>query len=81
MVVQFKYIHLQHPAVALTFERIVLTASFPITAIMQTLGLAALVDPSDVPYHMAIILCTLYASLALPLPSSFFSSGEPEGLL
>jgi hypothetical protein len=61
------------------FERIVLTASFPVSSIMLVLGLAGLLDsPSDIPYYMAVLLCGLYAALALPLPSSFFTA-RPSG--
>lgn len=33
----------QYPAVALLFERCVITASFPVAAMMHTLGLATMV--------------------------------------
>lgn len=35
--------HMQHPAVALLFERCVITASFPAAAMMHSLGLATMV--------------------------------------
>jgi len=71
---QFKWIHMQHPAVALVFERCVITAALPAAAMMHTLGLAVLVAPGDVPYYLAAILCILYAALGTPLVSSFHNA-------
>ncbi|KAJ9506464.1 hypothetical protein QJQ45_019460, partial [Haematococcus lacustris] len=71
---QFKYIHMQHPAVSLVFERLVVTATFPLAATLGTLGLAALVDASDLAFYQAVLLCGLYLTLGLPLPSSFHAS-------
>lgn len=68
---QFKWIHMQHPAVALVFERVVITGALPVAAMMHTLGLAVFVEPGDIPYYLAVILCGLYACLGTPLVSSF----------
>lgn len=38
---------------------------------LGTLGLSLFVDASDLPYYLAVGLCALYVTLALPLPSSF----------
>jgi hypothetical protein len=62
---------MQHPAVVLAFERQVLTASLPIAAVVQSLGIAAMTDEGDVPYYLAAILCGLYAFMGRPLVSSF----------
>lgn len=62
---------MQHPAVVLAFERQVLTASLPVAAIVQSLGIASVSDPGDVPYYLGTILCALYAAMGRPLVSSF----------
>lgn len=71
---QFKWIHMHHPAVALVFERCVITGSLPAAAMMNTLGLAVLVAPSDTPFYLAAILSILYAALGTPLVSSFHNA-------
>uniref|UniRef100_A0A7S3R236 Uncharacterized protein n=1 Tax=Dunaliella tertiolecta TaxID=3047 RepID=A0A7S3R236_DUNTE len=71
---QFKWIHMQHPPIALLFERCVLTASLPMAAMMHTLGLATLVPVSVLPYYLAVILVCLYACLGVPLTSSFHNA-------
>jgi hypothetical protein len=38
LTLQFRFIQMQYPAVMLAFERQVLTASIPVAAIMQVLG-------------------------------------------
>ncbi len=50
---QFKWVALQHPAVAIVFERCVLTASLPVAAVMHALGLALVAPVADVPYYLA----------------------------
>lgn len=71
---QFRWMQIQYPAVALVFERYVLTASLPVASIMHALGLALFVDYSDIPYYLAVILGGLYYSLGLPLRSSFYNA-------
>ncbi len=70
---QFKYFQLHNPAVALAFERLVVTGALPAAAVLHTLGLSLFVDASDLPYYMAVLLTVLYCYLGLPLPSSFIS--------
>jgi len=62
---------MQHPAVVLAFERQVLTATLPVAAIIQAMGIAAMTDAGDVPYYLAAILCALYGAMGRPLVSSF----------
>lgn len=68
---QFKWIQMQYPAVAMVFERIVVTGAMPLATIMHALALALLVEASALPYFLAASLCTLYFLLGRPLPSSF----------
>lgn len=68
---QFKWIQLQYPAVVLAFEKILVAGCLPAAGAVQTWGLAAGVGMASAPFFMAPLLCTLYYSLALPLPSSF----------
>lgn len=74
LTVQFRFIQMQHPAVVLAFERQVLTASLPVAAVMQAVGIAAVTDLGDVPYYLCAILCLMYYVLARPLESSFHQS-------
>lgn len=68
---QFKWIQMQYPAVAIVFERILVTGAMPIAAIMHSLALALVVEAADIPYFLAASLCGLYYSLGRPLASSF----------
>eukprot|EP00798_Chlamydomonas_sp_ICE-L_P014360 gene14360-20357_t len=78
---QFKWIQMQYPPVTLIFERVVLTASLPTAAIMYTLGLASIVDTSDVPYYLAVLLGAMYYGMGRPLPSSFQNpKAAPSGI-
>lgn len=72
--VQFRFIQMQYPAVVLAFERQVLTASLPIAAVMQAVGIAAVTELGDVPYYLCAVLCMLYFVLGRPLESSFHQS-------
>lgn len=72
--VQFRFIQMQYPAVVLAFERQVLTASLPVAAVMQAVGIAAVTDLGDVPYYLCVVLCVLYYALGRPLESSFHQS-------
>eukprot|EP00882_Tetradesmus_deserticola_P024360 GHRQ01026620.1.p1 GENE.GHRQ01026620.1~~GHRQ01026620.1.p1 ORF type:complete len:205 (-),score=70.17 GHRQ01026620.1:98-712(-) len=74
LTVQFRFVQMQYPAVVLAFERQVLTASLPIAAVMQAIGIAAVTEHADVPYYLAAVLCLLYHMLARPLESSFHQS-------
>ncbi|WIA13369.1 hypothetical protein OEZ85_006949 [Tetradesmus obliquus] len=74
LTVQFRFVQMQYPAVVLAFERQVLTASLPIAAAMQAIGIAAVAELGDVPYYLAAVLCLLYHMLARPLESSFHQS-------
>jgi hypothetical protein len=38
---------------------------------VQTIGIAAVTELSDVPYYLCAVLCALYHLLARPLESSF----------
>ena len=76
---QFKWIQMQYPAVAIVFERNVITASLPVAAIMHTLGLATMVEVSEIPYYLAVLLGALYYGCGRPLPSSFHGSKGAGG--
>jgi len=76
---QFKWIHMQHPTIALVFERMVITGSLPLAAMMHTLGLAMLVEVTDVPFFLAVVLAVLYFSLGRPLVSSFHNPKAHSG--
>ena len=69
---QFKWIQMQYPAVAVVFERVLVTGSLPIAAVMHTLALALVVtEPGEVPFYLAASLTLLYVLLGRPLASSF----------
>jgi hypothetical protein len=77
---QFKWIQMQYPAVAVVFERQVVTASLPVAAVVQAIGIASLVDVAEVPYYLAAVLTVLYHALGRPLASSFHA-GRPAASL
>jgi hypothetical protein len=62
---------MQHPAIVLAFERQVITASLPVAAVVQAMGVAAVTDAGDVPYYLAALLAALYGAMGRPLVSSF----------
>jgi hypothetical protein len=78
---QFQWIQMRYPAVAVVFERQVITASIPVAAVVQTVGMASLVEVADVPYYMAGVLLVLYSALARPLVSSFHAGGRPSAAI
>eukprot|EP00798_Chlamydomonas_sp_ICE-L_P021510 gene21510-28493_t len=71
---QFRWIQATYPAITIIFERAVLTASLPVAAVMYSLGLASIVDSSDVPYYLAVLLAVMYYSVGRPLPSSYHAA-------
>lgn len=73
---QFKFVSLHYPAVAIACERLLVTASLPLVAIVHTMGLATLVNYSDIPYYLFVILSTLYYLLGRPLQSSFYLTSK-----
>ena len=87
LTLQFRAVQLRHPALVLAFERVVVGASGPVAAALQTLGAAALLgDLASAPYVLALLLAAQYHLLSRPLVSSFhvcrarrLSSMQPEG--
>jgi hypothetical protein len=77
---QFKWMQMQYPAVAIMFERILITGATPLASIMHTLALALVVEAADVPFFLAASMCLLYFLLGRPLTSSFSNSkaGPPS---
>ncbi len=69
---QFKFLQLQYPPVALSFERLLLAAALPLGAAVQTWGVVAAVGASAAAYYLAVLLALMYYALMLPLPSSFY---------
>jgi hypothetical protein len=74
LTVNFRFVQMQHPAVVLAFERLLLTGLLPVAAGMQTLGLSAMAQPSELPYYLAALLCGLYQLFGRPLSSSFHAT-------
>lgn len=74
LTLQFRWVQIQHPAVALAFERQVITAAAPVAGAALAVVAAAFVDAGDVPYYLAVALCALYAMMGRPLPSSFHAA-------
>ena len=68
---QFKYLQLQHPALTLAFEKLLLSASMPVGAAIQTWSFVAAVGASPAAFYLLALLAAMYFALALPLPSSF----------
>ncbi|KXZ48748.1 hypothetical protein GPECTOR_25g332 [Gonium pectorale] len=78
---QFRWLQMQYPAAAIYFERLLLTASLPLAALLQPLGLATFVSYSDVPYYLGVLLAGLYYMLGRPLVSSFYNlKAGPGGI-
>ena len=74
---QFRWILLQHPTVALVFERALVVGTLPLASVIHTLALSLFMETSDVPYYLAISLCVLYYLLGRPLASSIGGAGGP----
>lgn len=73
---QFKWIQVQFPAVALACERLLLVLSLPTASVMHTVGAALVVELSVVPFVTAASLVIMYHLLGRPLVSSFCN---PQG--
>ncbi|CAI5977897.1 unnamed protein product [Closterium sp. NIES-64] len=68
---QFRWLHLEHPFVVLTLERL-LFACTPLTAVaIVTWGLVASVGIVYAPYYLVPVLFALFWLFSLPAPSSF----------
>ncbi|CAI7840833.1 unnamed protein product, partial [Closterium sp. NIES-53] len=68
---QFRWLHLEHPFVVLTLERL-LFACTPITAVAIVIwGLVASVGIVYAPYYLVPVLFALFWLFSLPAPSSF----------
>lgn len=84
--VQFKFLQLEYPPVALAFERLLLSATLPVGAAVQTWGIMSAVGASAAAYYLAVLLALMYYALVLPLPSSFYKTqaghaiGEASGM-
>ena len=71
---QFKWIQLQHPAVAVAFEKTLIVGCIPVGAGMHTWGVALSSGMDNTPFLLAFDICVLYYLFALPLQSSFSHS-------
>ena len=78
--VQFKFLQLQYPPVALALERLLLSATLPLGAAVQTWGVVSAVGASAAAYYLAVLLALMYYALVLPLPSSFYKSQASQGI-
>ncbi|CAI5471559.1 unnamed protein product [Closterium sp. Yama58-4] len=68
---QFRWLHLEHPFVVLTLERL-LFACTPLTAVaIITWGLVASVGIVYAPFYLVPVLFALFWLFSLPAPSSF----------
>ena len=77
---QFKFLQLQYPSVALALERLLLSATLPLGAAVQTWGVVSAVGASAAAYYLAVLLALMYYALVLPLPSSFYKSQASQGI-
>jgi len=68
---QFKWVQLQHPAVAVALEKMLLVGCLPVAASMQAWGIASSTGMDTAPFFLAALMCALYFLFALPLTSSF----------
>ena len=68
---QFRFVQLQYPSLALAFEQLVLAVSMPLGAAIQTWGVVAAVGASPAAFYLAALLAAMYFTLAVPLQSSF----------
>lgn len=68
---QFKWIQMQYPTIAVYFERLVVTGALPAASVTHTLVLALVVEPGDIPFYLMVSLTALYLMLVRPLQSSF----------
>lgn len=68
---QFKWILLQFPEIALPMERLLIAIALPIAMAVQSWGLSAAVGIEMVPFSTMVIGCILYAMCMQPLPTSF----------
>ena len=71
---QFKWVQMQHPAVAVAFEKTLILGCIPVCGTMQAWGVTLTSGIESTPFFLACLLCMLYSLFALPLPSSFTTS-------
>lgn len=69
---QFRWIQMRYPAVALASERLLLGGCLPLAAIFHSVGAALALDISSVPFVTAASCVLCYHWLARPLVSSFY---------
>lgn len=69
---QFRFVQLQYPSLALAFEQLVLAVSMPLGAAIQTWGVVAAVGASPAAFYLGALLAAMYFALAVPLQSSFY---------
>lgn len=77
---QFKFLQMEYPPVALAFERLLLSATLPLGAAVQTWGVVSAVGASAAAYYLAALLALMYYALVLPLPSSFYKAQAGHGI-
>lgn len=77
---QFKFLQLQYPTIAVAFERLLLAVALPLGAAVQTWGVVAAVGASAAAYYLAVLLGLMYYALVLPQPSSFFKPQAGHGI-
>ena len=53
---QFRWMQLQYPVVALAFERLLLCGSLPVAAMALSWGLVAAVGAGQAPFYLAVLL-------------------------
>lgn len=75
----FRWVGLQYPLAVLAMERLLLAASFPAAALLQSWGLAGLVGPALAPFYQMGLLGGLFHALLLPLGPSVQQQVKPGG--
>lgn len=73
---QFKWVQLQHPAVAVAFEKMLIVGCPPVAGAIQSWGIAMSSGMETAPFFLACLLCVLYYFFGLPLQSSFVTSAS-----
>ena len=75
----FRWVGVQYPLAVLAMERLLLAASFPAAALLQSWGLAGLVGPALAPFYQMGLLAGLFHALLLPLGPSVQQQVKPGG--
>ncbi|KAK9838795.1 hypothetical protein WJX74_003461 [Apatococcus lobatus] len=75
----FRWVGVQYPLAVLAMERLLMAASFPAAAILQSWALVGLVGPALAPFYQMGLLAGLFHSLLLPLGPSMQQQVKPGG--